>query len=409
MTSATGFIYALIACFTNGSFMVPFKHSAVAELKINPIDFQIYTSFGIFVAALISIAFLPLNSEFIDGGSKIFTFVPYGFLSGCLMVLSMTFSFLSTRMIGLALAQGIFGGLSIVVSYIISLTMYGEHPTSWVMSIFGLVILVIGIVVIGSCRNISFVLLSYFPSLKQYVVNPNEFHPEVVNPLSKANLDTVYRVPDELPHQDPENIGTTVDDEPIEEVKKERSVSFIEQAYDFVKSIPLNFYIGCLYAVICGTIGGFVFVPLHYVDSKYNGIAYYPSFGLGSLVTAPIVGFIYHQFIDSNAIAEITSLTYLNKERILNSYKRIIENPLCLYAGIASGIIWSISSILTIGAIPLLGYGVAFPIVHCSVFISGLFGIYLFDELEHNRLASATFFFGGILLTIGAVMISTGK
>jgi glucose uptake protein GlcU len=46
------------------------------------------------------------------------------------------------------------------------------------------------------------------------------------------------------------------------------------------------------------------------------------------------------------------------------------------------GIFFAAYNLFAIGAIPRLGYGIAFPLSQCSVLVGGLWGIYYFNEIK---------------------------
>lgn len=45
----------------------------------------------------------------------------------------------------------------------------------------------------------------------------------------------------------------------------------------------------------------------------------------------------------------------------------------------STGVLWNVGNVLSIIAIPILGYCVAYPIMQCAVFIAGIWGIGLFQ------------------------------
>lgn len=368
LSKGAGYILAIIAAICNGSFLVPFKVESVAVMKIDPIVFQLYATIGIFIMAWIAAIFLPYNSEYVSQSGEKLDFVPLGALAGSLMVLSMTFSFLATRKIGVALAQGIFGGLAIVVSYIWGTLLFGESASSVALSVFGVITIVLGTVGIGASRELSTWILRRFPWLGQRMAS-------LASSRSTSHANTL----DEENH---ENWGisplSTVDDS-----TRQRLAQNVEN-----EIASSDFFVGVVYAVICGIIGGTTLVPLYYVPTKYQGLAFLPSFGIGSLITAPIVLVIYC--------------------KTMNVALPPLRLHMGVYMGILAGMVWTINTILTIGAIPILGYAVAFPLVHCSVFISGLWGIFLFKELQGYPLGAVVFYASGMILLAGAVMISIG-
>lgn len=357
MSTTVGFIYAVVAAICNGSFLVPYKLPQIVQLKIHPVVFQLYAAIGICLVSFLAAAFLPLSPQFVSGSSKAMVFVPLAFLSGVIMILSMTFSFLATKKIGVALAQGIFGGLAIVVSYIWALLVFKDMPSNIFVSIFGMIVLVTGIVGIAWCKLIAFHLTEYF-NIKQ----KPESHDSLMEHIVK--------------------------DRQISEISMDFSLNIEEESMTS-KHSNLDYILGLIYAIVCGLLGGTSLVPLHYVSDANSGLNFLPSFGAGVLITAPFVLALYFKLS-----GEARPVLRLNDGA---------------YAGIFSGAIWSISYIFSIGAIPILGYGVAFPLIHASVLISGLWGIYLFKEFRLNYLADLVFFVFGGLLIGGATMISVSK
>jgi glucose uptake protein GlcU len=75
--------------------------------------------------------------------------------------------------------------------------------------------------------------------------------------------------------------------------------------------------------------------------------------------------------------------------------------------GILSGLLWNISNILAIVAIPSLGYGVAYPILQCALFVAGIWGITVFKEIQ-GRAIGVFFISGGILIS-GAVCVAVAS
>jgi glucose uptake protein GlcU len=75
--------------------------------------------------------------------------------------------------------------------------------------------------------------------------------------------------------------------------------------------------------------------------------------------------------------------------------------------GILSGVIWNTNNMVAVGAIPVLGYGVVFPIIQCALFVAGMWGIFFFKELTGNSVT--VFFVSSCVLIIGAVMLSLGS
>ena len=366
LNEGAGFVFAVIAAICNGSFLVPFKIKEVTDLKTEPLMFQLYASVGIFISSWILVAFISFNPQYVSGTSTKFVFDPLAMLAGCLVVLSMSFSFFATRKIGVALAQGIFGGLAIIVSYIWGSVLFDEQASSPVLSAFGIIFIVIGVTCIGACKEISTWFTQRFPSLKGNQVP----HDQDMSGISLGDT----------------KLESGVENNDSESLVHSGNQSHGHRSHGLFRT---SFIQGVVYAILCGLFGGSSLVPIYYIPVAHAGFAMYPGFGLGALITAPCV---------------------------LLGYCRYYKLPFpqfgfnaALYAGVVAGIIWMANCAFTIGAIPVLGYSVAFPLVHCSVFVSGLWGIYLYQEFNGFPFASVIFFSASVVLLAGAVMISVGK
>lgn len=364
---ASGYAFAIFACLTNGSFLVPFKLNSIMVLKIPPIIFQLYASIGIFISSWLSAMFLPVNPDFVTGAGKSLVFVPFGFLGGVIMVLSMTFGFMATRKIGVALAQGIFGGLAIIVSYIWAVAIFGEVPSSIGLSISGIALLVIGISGIAASRDVAKYMLTKLESIAGSQAG-SDVEGQSVHSVTSENHFTMSM----------ESDGNR------ENSEKDRLTHFTQP-----RTNSTDYVAGVIYALLCGALGGTTLVPLHYVEAAHGGLAFIPSFGTGVLVTTPFVMLFYYYIIERKPLPPIP----LDRG---------------LVAGIVSGVVWNVSNILSVGAIPVLGYGVAFPLVHSAILISGLWGILKFREFDDLPFAEAVFFICGGFIIAGAAMITVG-
>lgn len=333
-------------------------------LKIHPIIFQLYASIGIFISSWLSAVFLPINPDFVSGAGKSLVFAPYGFLGGVIMVLSMTFGFMATKKIGVALAQGIFGGLAIIVSYIWAVAIFGEVPSSIGLSVSGIALLVLGISGIAASRDVAKFMLTKLESIAG----------------SHAGSD----IDGQSVHSENHFTMSMESDGNRENSEKDRLTQLKSAS-----TSGTDYVAGVIYSLICGALGGTTLVPLHYVDDAQRGLAFIPSFGTGVLITTPFVMLFYYYIIERQPFPSIP----LGKG---------------LIAGMLSGIIWNVSNILSVGAIPILGYGVAFPLVHSAILISGLWGIIKFREFDDLPFAEAVFFVCGGFIIAGAAMISVG-
>ena len=144
-----------------------------------------------------------------------------------------------------------------------------------------------------------------------------------------------------------------------------------------------QFAVGVFWAIVTGAFGGSILVPLNYAPPEASGLAFLPSFGIGTMIAAPVVAAAW--FAREGAVPE--------------THWRVT-----LPIGIISGTLWNISNVLAIVAIPQLGYAVAYPILQCALFVAGIWGIVIFDEIKGKEIL--VFFCSGIVLLVGAVSIA---
>ena len=79
-----------------------------------------------------------------------------------------------------------------------------------------------------------------------------------------------------------------------------------------------------------------------------------------------------------------------------------------LTTGLASGLLWNISNVLALYAIPRIGLGVAYPMLQCALFVAGLWGIFIFGEIRAPA-AIKVFFFSGAVLIAGAAVLAISQ
>lgn len=76
-------------------------------------------SAGVFLSSIAFIPVIQFNDDFLDDddvGTK-FVLSYFGLVAGCLLVIALGAAFLAVDKIGVALAQGVFSGVAILVRY----------------------------------------------------------------------------------------------------------------------------------------------------------------------------------------------------------------------------------------------------------------------------------------------------
>eukprot|EP00038_Savillea_parva_P002608 m.115843 g.115843 ORF g.115843 m.115843 type:complete len:347 (-) comp10894_c1_seq4:137-1177(-) len=339
MPSSLGFIFAALSAVCNGSF--------AALSKVYPNDPQVFNlqlCFGVLVSSMLAPAFYTFSGN-------TFGVTYYGIIAGLLLVLSTLFSFLAIPRIGLAISQGVWGGVAILVSFLWG--AIGPDEISSKIRSLPLSVLAIAYLIFG----IYGILLSERFSTSRDAEEPDDFEGG-----ERAGL---------LASQHAMGDGETGLQ------RKEEPIN------------PQRFAAGLVSAILTGCFGGSILVPLSFVPDEYSGIGFLPSFGIGAagsglLITGSYL--IYHR-------ATTPSLG------------KIVCSSL---PGMAAGVIWNagnVFSILAMGPLGNLTYGVAYPIMQCALFVSGLWGIFYFKEVTGTA-AIAGFFGSGVVLIGGAVILS---
>ena len=352
-STTVGFILALLAAFFNGSFLVAFKQKSVQEVKLHNFVFVFYFCTGVLLSSLLLISVLSLNPIAVPGSGTSLVFVPFGFLGGLILVASITFNFMSVSFIGIALSQGIFSGVGIIVSFLWGVIVFGETPEDTGEAVGGIVLLVVGIFIVANCHQLEAFVSRKFAS-ETKLLDEIQSQRDVELPTSSVDGLSDSRVSAIPVHSIDPNKG--------------------------------NVTLGVIYAVLTGVAGGTILVPLHFVPTLQSGFIFIPSFGVGTIVGSTFILLVTY-FYDGL------------------KFPPFHAKQTAIY-GILSGVIWNLNNILTVIAIPILGFALAFPLVQLAILVGGTWGIFLFGEIKGRTIF---YFYGaGILVLVGAILLSLG-
>jgi glucose uptake protein GlcU len=368
--AVAGYIAAGLSALFNGSFTSPYKMKSVVDLNLHPILFTQYVSLGVFLSSLLIIPFLSYNDKVEDDdevGTK-FSLSYLGLIAGCLLVMALGCSFLAIEQIGVALSQGVFGGTAILVSYIWGSVIFGETPSNIELSVGGVILLLLGVIGIALNKPISAWITGK--------ANDDD-------PLLKSSISI-----DQAP-------SLTYSSFDISNVPK-------QPADDAGQNDRL--LKGLFWALCVGFSGGSILAPSHYAHPDERGLAFLPSFGIGAIIASPILTVVWFTLVEK-------------------SFPPLHLSTLPV--GLFSGLLWNISNICAVIAIPMLGYSVAYPILQCALFVagksssfssltpdfphslSGMWGVFIYKEIQGNEVI--VFFSGGVILISGAVCIAVAS
>ena len=168
------------------------------------------------------------------------------------------------------------------------------------------------------------------------------------------------------------------DNEAVESLENSKTDSLLE-----IHKRESTATIGLLYATCTGLFGGSMLVPLEL--SAVRGLKALPSFGHGVFLSSFVVTVIFAVF-----------------DKKGNKFPKTMRN---IIPGILSGFIFNIGNTFSIVAIPEIGFAVAQPIMQCALFVSGMWGIFLFREITDNS-RILMFFIFGVVLIVGALVLA---
>ena len=365
--AGSAYVVAFLSAVFNGSWTAVFKMESVARLKPDSRVFMLYASWGVFLSSLITLGFLKYNPDVTgkaDAGTEA-AFTPWGIVAGGLFVLALTCSFEAVDCIGVALAQGIWSGGAIFLSFFWGLALDSKvHRVG--ITTFGVLLLIAGSCGVTFSEQIAHRLIRYFSDASaQSETDPTDG--VSLRPSSSSLTDESAGANDYRELSD-------------ESDARESSGEFSAGGTRYVR--------GCLFAVGVAVFGSAILVPQSFVPESKNGLAFVLSFGIGTLVVSPVV------FVIALALRGETQLPPMHIRETLGP-------------GMFSGFIWNCGNVCTIIAIPKLGYAVAYPILQCALFFAALWGIFAFDEVKGCWTVSTVFASGAVIIA-GAVCLAIG-
>jgi glucose uptake protein GlcU len=302
-----GLAAALISAVAFGSFAVPIKASACRKVSVDPLVLQTYKVGVCFATSWIALAFVP------------FRWSPYGLVSGLLMVPGGSAGFFGVRNAGLAVSQGTWSALKVLVAFAWGLFMFHEPVRS-----------VAGTAVAIACLLLGLIGMSCFASLDHREVDDSAREPL-------------------LPRQQ--------DDEKDAGAR----TAFCGMTYRTL---------GLMGAVIDGLYGGSVLVPMHYAGLQ--GLDFLLSFGIGCSTVLAVVWCLRW------AVSAIRAQSLVGGWDALPSMH---FGRIGIYAS-AAGLIWSIGNVCSLLSVALLGQGLGYSLVQSQLIVAGLWAVYFYGEIK---------------------------
>jgi hypothetical protein len=136
-----------------------------------------------------------------------------------------------------------------------------------------------------------------------------------------------------------------------------------------------RYQLGVLAAINNGLLAGSILVPLKYAGSSNQGMQFVISQGIGA-VTATITFWLLRYLYNV-----MTKGSFVHGYNALPSfYFEEMWRPGCL-----AGSLWSIGNVSGIIAVTVLGLGIGQSVIQASMLISGLWGLFYYNEVSAGK------------------------
>eukprot|EP01103_Thecamoeba_quadrilineata_P004122 TRINITY_DN13848_c0_g1_i1.p1 TRINITY_DN13848_c0_g1~~TRINITY_DN13848_c0_g1_i1.p1 ORF type:complete len:369 (-),score=38.62 TRINITY_DN13848_c0_g1_i1:93-1199(-) len=331
-----------------GSLGVPIKNEKVKEAKVDPMVFQLYYSFAIFVTGFLVWTYQPVY------------FTYYGIIGASLWVPCSVMSIFAIKYIGMSIAQGLWSGTTIIVSFMWGAIAFpSQNPVDNIyLSILGLAILSLGIGGLSVCTTDLIEKRVFIPGLTPFLKSLQKTDdPDLDLDLHLQNEDCLASAKIDL-------LINEKEPPPPEFSVKEKL-----------------FGVAC--ALGLGILNGSLMVPLNYVPED-DKVSYVASFGIGVFAVTPCLAVIY----------------FLIKREIPQFQVRAALIP-----GTITGILWSLGNFFSIYATKYLGLTIGYPLTQVALLVAGLWGVFYYREIKGAQ-TIGFFFISAAVLLGGAVLLS---
>mmetsp|Transcript_8786 Transcript_8786/g.18872 ORF Transcript_8786/g.18872 Transcript_8786/m.18872 type:complete len:452 (+) Transcript_8786:147-1502(+) len=411
-TEGCGWVAALLASLSWGSFGVPIKGETASSVNVDPLVMQSYKTIMCFVTCWLVI---PLGEPF--------GFTPWGIVSGIFWVPGAAAGIYGIRQAGLAISVGTWSSLVVVSSFIWGIGVFRENVKSVHGAFAAMLLLCCGL---GGMARYSHPP----PSKDKSAVRDGmtvDAEEEMV-PLKGEDIDTFSPSGGE-DKLDPIAAGrgvakrkvaaaaapqstdakpiladtggggesdiqqkTTATTTTLAPLEVERSQSFSDYTTatnrDMSDAVAIDRdsiilfkgrmvltrrQMGILGAVFNGTWGGTNLIPLHYAKAEgYGGAAYVISFACGSMLVLVVMWFLRYLY---------------NLYRFDGSHREAYGALPSFHLrqmwlpGMLSGTLYSIGNFSGIIATTYLGQGVGYSVCQSALIVSGMWGICYFKEI----------------------------
>lgn len=352
-----GYIASAISCVAFGSFAVPIKSKAVCRVNMDPLVMQTYKTTICFLTSwLVLLIGVP------------FHFTPWGFVSGLFWVPGGTAGIYAVQNAGLALSQGTWSTLKVLVGFVWGIFIFHEPIRSKQAASTAITFIILGL------SGMSYVSACGLG-------NENNCDPQSTIQL-RHDLEEPL-IPHVEHEETDEDVGLIATDglsgDSNDEHESIGRTNTRQEAADgdmvhLLRGVRVHRrHLGVICACVDGVWGGSILVPMHFAETNTEGLGYVISFSIGA--TAVLTAMWVLRFIFD--VASHTNSPTRSWNRMPSLHLASMWLP-----GATAGLLWSIGNLASMVSVEYLGEGVGYSIVQAQMLVAGLWGIFWYREVK---------------------------
>eukprot|EP00934_Nitzschia_sp_Nitz4_P006757 Nitzschia sp. Nitz4//scaffold88_size82704//45204//46496//NITZ4_005296-RA/size82704-processed-gene-0.52-mRNA-1//1//CDS//3329559506//6747//frame0 len=391
-----GWTAAIIAVLSWGTFGVPLKVNT--NVEVNFFVMQSYKTIVCFVTSFLVI-FL---------GTPV-RWTWWGVVSGMFWVPGAACGIYGIRNAGVAIAVGTWSAIQVSTSFIFGIIIFKESVKDFQQTMLAFVILMVGLV-----------------GMSVYSEKPKKVETEY-EALATSETEAPVVIPKRAPLQrkgskgtipgQPENYdlqleATVVSATPVAStiiplelengkdtlsapLMDDKAISKDRMVFFGGRVALTRRQLGIVGAIVNGVWGGMNLIPLHYAqrDPAFRGAGYVVSYAGGSMIVCMLIWaglFVFHYIKRDYQVQEAL-------DQLPAWHVRELGLP-----GVLAGIFYSIGNFCSILAVTYLGQGVGFSFCQGQLFVSGLWGVFYFGEIQGQE--TITKWFASAAVTIVGII-----
>ncbi|KAG7364724.1 drug/metabolite transporter superfamily protein [Nitzschia inconspicua] len=408
-TETCGWFAAVLAVFAWGTFGVPIKSNV--NVDVNFFVMQSYKTIVCFVTSwLVILLGEPIR------------FSAWGIVSGLFWVPGASCGIYAIRNAGIAVAVGTWSSIQVVVSCIFGIIIFQEKVKDKAQTMLAFFILMMGLIGMSIYADPSNGKSSSTEYLPINLTEPLDPATEKSTLTRSSSSTGKKRKSKTSPKKSTSNkvLASKQDDLSVESVTPtvvapleidDTSENVLEDdgktlSKDRVicfggRLVLTKRQLGVLGAVVNGAWGGLNLIPLHYAqrDQGMSGAGYVISYASGSMLVCILIwiGIFLYQYV-KKGYSVTDAVDSLPKWHI---------NELGV-PGVLAGLLYSIGNFCSILAVSYLGQGVGFSFCQGQLLISGLWGVFYFQEIQGRETIMKWFVSAAVAVT-GIVYLSYQK